>query len=1131
MEDFTEVFVWGSDQFGQLGLGNNQHKTYSLPRFCSFNILIKSVSCGDQHSGFISSEGHIYTMGSNLEGRLGISDLNIKFSSSPCLVESLKTEECLQLSCGGGHTIAIMQGGNAYAWGQGDSGALGLGSLQNQWSPVSISLPMGVRVLQVSCGSKHSSLIVRKIETGVQVLMSGTGDSGQLGTGKREKECQFVAIKPPEEILYASCGVFHSGFLSVTGKVYTTGGNSFGQLGLGNKKGTCVLRKVEGLDGVRVNKILCSGHSAALTEMGDVYVWGTGIFGEFVVPYKIASNAQNISLGSNFTIIIDENFSIYSWGNNINGELGVGDFESKNTPTFLASLQGKKILQISSGNNFTIALGEDILYKSNKRKSTTPLRYSNKTDTSYKNSTETTPIVISYEQLMEEKSRKTPNQRSSIKRHLQEKNTIEKSYDKKYFDIKDEENETKKKYDMLYDEIYTLKNENQRLVQVISSEQAKNKKINDDKEELGAYTESLKKNLTSLQRDLLENQAYQIDLQRQKVLIEEAKHQAFSYELENTSLKEELKHLEYVLNEKEKGFIQEIDNKLRSQASIMEEGYNKKLGLMQSEMEDAKVKARQIENNLNLTSNHNTRLEEALNIANMQTNKLSQQIEALKDDNMLLRDKLNQQIEVLKDDNMLLRDKLKLAERDKDDLMICMQSYKDETLEKEAKRDCMIKLIEEKVQELEDIREQLVKERDSLNRLVSDQNLQLSKLNQKLDTEKNSLNRLVSDQNLQLSKLNQKLDTEKNYYLSDKDSLSRDLNDLNIQLIHYKDIEREKNHLEIEKENLTHSLNQMSSEILKLNNVIESERNFSQQEKDSLTKEINQLNMEISHMQSVELQRNSLANDKITLSQTVNELSIEVSNMLRVENENNTLNKDKKRLIKEVEDLSQKLENMHEVERLLESGFIEKDNLNRVISDLTLEISRLNAKIADQNHQILVLEEKLAQETAKTSGLMIDLETAKEEIVILELKNMEIFETLQKELAQRAKDYKERTINLLNNPNVPRPRSPSNEQNFTSINKSPSYENKVKSPNRQMIISEMPSIDLMGRTPRRETGISKAQQEKIAAAAWKMLQRPESPLKNMRVSSPSRKSPERPVPYSRYYRSTPDIKKRSNFNV
>lgn len=1088
MEDFTEVFVWGSDQFGQLGLGNNQHKTYSLPRFCSFNILIKSVSCGDQHSGFISSEGHIYTMGSNLEGRLGIGDLNKKFSSSPCLVESLKTEECLQLSCGGGHSIAIMQGGNAYAWGQGDTGALGLGSLQNQWSPVSISLPMGVRVLQASCGSKHSSLIVRKIEAGVQVLMSGTGDSGQLGTGKREKECQFVAIKPPEEIIQVSCGVFHSGYLSVTGKVYTTGGNSFGQLGLGNKKGTCVLRKVEGLDGDRVSKILCSGHSAALTDMGDVYVWGTGIFGEFVVPYKIASNAQNISLGSNFTIIIDDNFSIYSWGNNINGELGVGDFDSKNTPTFLASLQGKKILQISSGNNFTIALGEDILYKSNKRKSTTPLKYTNKTDTSYKNSTETTPIVISYEQLLEEKSRKTPNQRSSLKRHLQEKNTTEKPYDKKYFDIKDEENDIKKKYDMLYDEIYTLKNENQRLVHVLSSEQSKNKKNIEEKEELEAYKESLKKNLTSLQRDLLENQAYQIDLQRQKVLFEEAKHQAFAYELENKSLKEELNHLEHVLNEKEKGFVQEIDNKLRSQASIMEEGYNKKIGLIQSEMEDAKVKARQIENNLNLTANHNVRLEEALNIANLQANKLSQQIE------------------VLKNENFALRDQVKSTERDKEDLLMAMQSFKDETSEKEAKRDCMVKLIEDKVQELEDVREMLVKELDSLNRLVSDQSLELSKLNQKLDT-------------------------EKNYYLSDKDSLSRDLNDLSLQLIRYKDIEREKKHLEIEKENLTHSLNQMSLEISKLNNIIESERTFSQQQKDSLTKEINQLNIEISHMQSIEHQRNSLANDKITLSQTVNELSVEVSNMQRVENENNALNKDKKSLIKEVEDLSQRLANMHEVERLLESAFVEKDNLNRVISDLTLEISRLNAKIADSNHQMLVLEEKLAQETAKTSGLMIDFETAKEEIVILELKNMEIFETLQRELAQRAKDYKERTINLLNNPNVPRPRSPTNEQNFTSDIRSPVYENRQRSPNKQTMISEMPSIDLMGRTPRRETGISKAQQEKIAAAAWKMLQRPESPLKNMRVSSPSRKSPERPVPYSRYYRSTPDIKKRSSFNV
>ena len=58
------------------------------PRFCTFNIVIDKISCGDEHTAFIAN-GYLYTMGSNADGRLGISQKDIKTSSSPCLVGGL----------------------------------------------------------------------------------------------------------------------------------------------------------------------------------------------------------------------------------------------------------------------------------------------------------------------------------------------------------------------------------------------------------------------------------------------------------------------------------------------------------------------------------------------------------------------------------------------------------------------------------------------------------------------------------------------------------------------------------------------------------------------------------------------------------------------------------------------------------------------------------------------------------------------------------------------------------------------------------------------------------------------------------------------------------------------------------
>ena len=66
--DYTEVYVWGSiicysyfspsidDSFGQLGISSEGGgKNYCKPKFCSFNIIIKELSCGEEHTALITS--------------------------------------------------------------------------------------------------------------------------------------------------------------------------------------------------------------------------------------------------------------------------------------------------------------------------------------------------------------------------------------------------------------------------------------------------------------------------------------------------------------------------------------------------------------------------------------------------------------------------------------------------------------------------------------------------------------------------------------------------------------------------------------------------------------------------------------------------------------------------------------------------------------------------------------------------------------------------------------------------------------------------------------------------------------------------------------------------------------------
>lgn len=68
---YNEVYVWGDNTHGQLGLGSlamesrRSETQTSLPKICCFNTVVTKVSCGMAHTIMLSASGHVYSMGSN----------------------------------------------------------------------------------------------------------------------------------------------------------------------------------------------------------------------------------------------------------------------------------------------------------------------------------------------------------------------------------------------------------------------------------------------------------------------------------------------------------------------------------------------------------------------------------------------------------------------------------------------------------------------------------------------------------------------------------------------------------------------------------------------------------------------------------------------------------------------------------------------------------------------------------------------------------------------------------------------------------------------------------------------------------------------------------------------------------
>ena len=76
MSNRSEFLVWGSNQSNLLSLSSN--KSYNRPHPLTINHEIASICASEKHVSFVTSSGSLYSYGSNLDGRLGLSTKTIK---------------------------------------------------------------------------------------------------------------------------------------------------------------------------------------------------------------------------------------------------------------------------------------------------------------------------------------------------------------------------------------------------------------------------------------------------------------------------------------------------------------------------------------------------------------------------------------------------------------------------------------------------------------------------------------------------------------------------------------------------------------------------------------------------------------------------------------------------------------------------------------------------------------------------------------------------------------------------------------------------------------------------------------------------------------------------------------------
>jgi uncharacterized repeat protein (TIGR01451 family) len=335
----------------------------------SSDAKISAVAFGWDHSLALMSDGTAWASGRNDWGQLGaVTNDPLSNQNSQTLVQ-VKISDAAALAAGATHSVALKMDGTVWAWGNNVNGQLGLG------------LPLGPNPNRVTPTKVESLTNVTAIKAGGAHTLAlksdgtvwgfGWNDRGQVGDGTQKDQSAPVQVSGLSNVKAISAGIHHNLALKTDGTVWAWGDNSYGELGDGSTVFFSLTPvQVAGL--ANIIAISAGGEfSTALGSDGTVWTWGKNSSGELGIgqtdnskhPLPVQVNALNnissISAGSYHAFATRADGTVWAWGNNFYGALGTGANTPQNQPTpfQVSALNGAS--NVKAGGNMSCMIKTD----------------------------------------------------------------------------------------------------------------------------------------------------------------------------------------------------------------------------------------------------------------------------------------------------------------------------------------------------------------------------------------------------------------------------------------------------------------------------------------------------------------------------------------------------------------------------------------------------------------------------------------------------------------------------------------------------------------------------------------------------------------------------------------------------
>ena len=392
------LYMCGTGESNKLGLGDTKDREVPVLVEALADVKISHVACGKYHSAALSTAGDVYMWGDERCGQLGLGKAK---APTPTKVEALSGIGVTQLSCGMYHTLALTEAGEVYSCGFGGSffngaGGLGHGNRKQLNEPTKLAgfgHGEGQAVCtNVSAGGYHSVAL----DTEGRVWTWGRGEWGRLGHddasdalvptvvlgqtgGLGAEEGAVRCVGTPQ------AGEGHTGALGEDGLTYTWGRNEHWQLGyevvgLLNSgqsfdaqqsplavpiadKGAAGTEDAEPTTAYTARRFACGEQgSAAQLSDGSVYIWGMQRFFEptRVPGYDAAlggAELQDMQLGATHLALHTAEGKVFTFGSGTALGLAKADRKSWELGEVTAhSFDGQAVLRIACGPHSTAFL-------------------------------------------------------------------------------------------------------------------------------------------------------------------------------------------------------------------------------------------------------------------------------------------------------------------------------------------------------------------------------------------------------------------------------------------------------------------------------------------------------------------------------------------------------------------------------------------------------------------------------------------------------------------------------------------------------------------------------------------------------------------------------------------------------